>query len=522
MVLDNLLSTVASMAAGATGSIAGMVQTTFFLLIAIDFVAAILLNLGDTDHIKQLISKILRYGFWMWIIGNWGMLLNAVTNSLSAAGATMGGLDFGALQHPSQILDAGLQQAEPFYNYITSDQFTSMTGFFGSIGLWLMACFGGFAIWLAFAVLALQCFITYVEFYIASALVLVFIPFGVSKHTSFMAEKAIGAVISFGTKLMVLSAILGLSYPLIKASMYSFNGNPTWDGILGAIVGPWALTFLGWQAPAMAAGIMTGAPSLSAGTVAGAAMAGAAGGSAGVTAATGMAGSAGAAASAGFKGGSAVYGAAVGGTQKAAATSDLGAAAGAMKGMASFAGAKAKGMYQGATQGMRDSFSSAKETASGGSTSSGSGGSEASGGSGSAGGSAGGGGSANFKEGRTDSRSSSAGASDSTGGSSTGDNTVHGDGFTMSGGYSGASGGFKNTGFGSSGGHSSANGSAKQDNSKSSFKSGPAASAGSTGSSATSGGDNNRFKQFMAEAQRAIPPEGAPEGGMNAPIRNDD
>lgn len=509
MVLDNLLGMVAANASSAMGSISGLVQTTFFLLIAIDFVLVVLLNLGDTDHIKQLIGKIFRYGFFLWLIGNWGTLLNAVVDSLSTAGASMGGYSVAALQHPSQIINAGYQQAEPFYRYLTSEQFTSMTGFFGSIGLWLMACFGGFGIWLAFAILALQCFITYVEFYIASALVLVFIPWGVNKHTSFVAEKAIGAVISFGTKLMVLSAILGLSYPIVQASMYQFDGKPTWDGILGALVGPWAVTFLAWQAPSMAAGIMTGAPSLSAGTVAGAAMAGAAGGAAGATMLSGITRATGAAAGAGLKGASSLAGAAVGGAQRAAATSDLGAAAGAMKGMGNFAGAKAKGAYNGATQGMRDSYSSAKEAGFG-SASASSGSSDQ-----------GGGDAGNFKSG-------SAG-NGAAGQNSSNSNTVHGDGFTMSSG-SDSGGGVGNGGSGSrfsSGNNDSSTasnagqkssgfaGAQKKDSSGSDNWS----SNNSTGSS---GGYGGRFDKFMSEAQRAIPPEGAPEGGMSAPIRSDD
>lgn len=507
MVLDNLLGIVASSASSAMGSISGMIQTTFFLLIAIDFVMAILLNLGDTDHIKQLIGKIFKYGFFLWLIGHWGMLLDVVIDSLSEAGSTMGGLNFGALRHPSRILDTGLAQAEPYFDYITSEQFTSMTGFFGSMGLWLLGLFGGLGIWLAFAVLALQCFITYVEFYIASALVLVFIPWGVNKHTSFVAEKAIGAVISFGTKLMVLSAILGLSYPLMESSMYQFDGNPTWDGILGASVGPWALTFLAWQAPSMAAGIMTGAPSLSAGTVAGAAMAGAAGGAAGSTMASGIAHATGAAAGAGLRGASSLAGAAVGGAQKAAATSDLGAAAGTVKGMGNFAGAKAKGAYNSATQGIRDSYGSAKEAGFGRSSSSG--GSSAQGG----------GDTGNFNTGSAE--------NGAAGQNSSNNNTVHGDGFTMSSG-SDSGGGTGNSGSrfsnGSNDPSTASNAGQKPSGfagaqNKSSSGSADWSSKSSTGSS---GGYGGRFDKFMSEAQRSIPPEGAPEGGMSAPIRSDD
>lgn len=513
MVLDNLLGIVASNASAAMGSISGLVQTTFFLIITIDFVLAILLNLGDTDHIKQLIGKIFRYGFFLWLIGNWGVLLDAVVDSLSEAGSSMGGYNVSALRRPSLILETGMTMAEPFFDYITSEQFTSMTGFFGSMGLWLLGLFGGCGIWLAFAILALQCFITYVEFYIASALVLVFIPWGVNKHTSFVAEKAIGAVISFGTKLMVLSAILGLSYPLMKASMYQFDGNPTWDGILGALVGPWAVTFLAWQAPSMAAGIMTGAPSLSAGTVAGAAMAGAAGGAAGATMLSGITHATGAAAGAGLKGASSLAGAAVGGAQRAAATSDLGAAAGAMKGMGNFAGAKAKSAYNSATQGMRASYGSAKEAGFGSSSAS-------SGSSDQGGGDAG-----NFKSGSA----GNGAAGQNSSNSNTDGNTVHGDGFTMSSG-SDSGGGIGNGGSGSrfSSGSNDSSTASNAGQKPSGFagaqnkSSSGAADWSSNNSTGSGGGYGGRFDKFMSEAQRAIPPEGAPEGGMSAPIRSDD
>ena len=57
---------------------------------------------------------------------------------------------------------------------------------------------------LAFFMLAIQVFITYLEFYLVAALSLILVPFGVFKHTAFIAERAFGSVVSFGVKLMVL------------------------------------------------------------------------------------------------------------------------------------------------------------------------------------------------------------------------------------------------------------------------------------------------------------------------------
>ena len=51
-------------------------------------------------------------------------------------------------------------------------------------------------------------FITVLEFYIGAVLALILVPFGVNRHTAFMAERAFGLVIAFGTKLMVLGFII--------------------------------------------------------------------------------------------------------------------------------------------------------------------------------------------------------------------------------------------------------------------------------------------------------------------------
>lgn len=51
---------------------------------------------------------------------------------------------------------------------------------------------------LAYVLLGIQVVLTYVEFYLMCALFTVFVPFGVTKWTSFLAEKAIGGVIAYG------------------------------------------------------------------------------------------------------------------------------------------------------------------------------------------------------------------------------------------------------------------------------------------------------------------------------------
>jgi hypothetical protein len=62
---------------------------------------------------------------------------------------------------------------------------------------------------LSFVIIAIQVFITYLEFYILAALAIVFLPFGANIHTRFLADKVIPAIMGAGAKLMVMA--LGLT-----------------------------------------------------------------------------------------------------------------------------------------------------------------------------------------------------------------------------------------------------------------------------------------------------------------------
>lgn len=268
-ILDTILLTISNACAG-NGTIQGYATSLFGILITIDFVISILLNLlsfgGGQNFIGQVITKILSYGFWLWIIQSWGTLCNAVVNSLTEAGTSFGALEADVLKHPSTLIDIGIEKSFPLWDYITKQ--TTMTGIIGSLGIYLLAFLGAVGIFLGFAMIAFQVFITFIEFYIASALMLLFIPFATNKYTERFAQNCIGGVFSTGVKLMFMGAIISLSGPMMSAIQTNFDTAPTWENIAGVAIVPWAIAFLAWQAPSMAAGFMSGGPALSAATLA--------------------------------------------------------------------------------------------------------------------------------------------------------------------------------------------------------------------------------------------------------------
>ena len=493
-VLDSILGQVASVTTGSMGSLTGMAKSLFGILIVIDLILAVLLNLGETDNVKLIIRKVLAYGFWIWIITNWGMLINVLVDSLSEAGSAVGGVSAGVLMHPSQLIDRGLYIAKPYYIYAQSQNFTQIMA---APLNWLMAILGYCGIVLAFGIMALQVFITYVEFYISSALLLIFIPWGSLKYTSFMAEKAMGAVISYGTKLMVLGALYGLSSSIFNSMSVSLSSEPDPASVLGAMVAPFALSLLSWQAPAMAAGLMTGAPSLTAGTAIGGAMAGAAGVAAGMGAASGLAGGAAAGAGSATRAAASAFGAAAAGASGIGL--DTSPAAGAAKGLGNLAVSAASGAFQNATSGVKSAFAAGSEVGGGSSSS--------------------------------DSNSSglggSSGASQYDGfskASSSGDSGSSNSGSPSSGGTSnsGTSTGSNTTGFAGTGSTNNSGSSSSNNSNKSGYQSAYGNTTDSQATSSSGRGYNSSFKDALNKSQEAIQPDETPQGGFEVPLPKDD
>lgn len=531
-ILDTMLATIAGYTTGSSGTITGYATSLYGILILLDFILAVLLNIGETDHIKQLVRKVLFYGFWIWIIREWGTLCDALLDSLMITGTSIGGVDASVLRTPSALIDKGFIVANPYWEYAQNMDWLDITA---SPLTFLMAIIGYAGVVLAFGILALQIFITYVEFYIASALLLIFIPWGSFKYTSFVAEKAIGAVISYGTKLMMLGAVYGLSSSIINSFTIDLaGGQPEPISVFTSMLGPFALCLLCWQAPGMAAGLMTGAPTLSAGTAAGTAVAGFAGAAAGGSAGAGIGSMAMSTGSSAARAGAALAGAATAGST--AGGPGAGGAAGAMSGAAGFAASAFKSAASNATQGVRGAFASgqASVAASGGSSSGSSAGGAVSG-SGGAGGSAAGSSGASTSAsgsgstGSSAASSSAAGAAQSMGagssagaGSSTGG--ASGSAQTASAFASNASGSTKSAAaqgntssnaFSSSGNSSAGGSSAKT---ASSFAAGEASGGSSTSSHASA---SAAFQKAIDETKQAVPPEASPQGGFSVPLPKD-
>jgi len=214
--------------------------------------------LGGLDNLAGIMKKLLYLMIWLWIVQNFPMLADAFVRSLVMAGQMASGGSGGNIFNPSNILRIGFNTTAPLVQEMS--QMNMLIDFTNAI---IMAV-SYVMIMLAYLLISWQIFYAVLEFYLISALVGLFLPFGFVEQTKFLAEKAVGAVISSGIKLMVLAFIVAIIEPVLAT--LSFSGNLTLTEIWSILLTVGALAFLCWNAPGVAAGLMAGSPSLTAGT----------------------------------------------------------------------------------------------------------------------------------------------------------------------------------------------------------------------------------------------------------------
>ncbi len=162
-----------------------------------------------------------------------------------------------------------------------------------------MLLFAWVLVILSFFILAIQLFVTLIEFKLTTLAGFVLIPFGLFGKTAFLAERVLGNVISSGVKVLVLAVIVGIGSTLFSEFTAGFaGGQPTIEDALAIVLAATSLLGLGIFGPGIANGIVSGGPQLSAGAAVGTGLAAggvvAAGYGAARLAAGGLAGAAGA------------------------------------------------------------------------------------------------------------------------------------------------------------------------------------------------------------------------------------
>jgi type IV secretion system protein TrbL len=127
---------------------------------------------------------------------------------------------------------------------------------------------------LSFFILAIQLFVTLIEFKLTTLAGFVLIPFGLFGQTAFLAERVLGNVVSSGVKILVLAVVIGIGSTLFSEFTSGFGGNqPTVEDAMAIVLAALSLLGLGIFGPGIANGLIAGGPQLGAGSAVGTAVA---------------------------------------------------------------------------------------------------------------------------------------------------------------------------------------------------------------------------------------------------------
>jgi type IV secretion system protein TrbL len=271
-VIDRFLEVFTSYIDSGFGLLGGEVAFIASTLIVIDVTLAALFWAwgADEDIIARLVKKTIFVGIFAYLIGNWNSLAQIVFDSFAGLGLMASGTGFSVadLMRPGRVAQTGLDAGRPLLESISD-----LMGYWSFFENFIqIACllFAWALVLLAFFILAVQLFVTLIEFKLTTLAGFVLIPFGLFSQSAFMAERVLGNVISSGIKVLVLAVIIGIGSTLFGEFTSGFGGEePTIDDAMAIVLAALSLLGLGIFGPGIANGIVSGGPQLGAGTAVG-------------------------------------------------------------------------------------------------------------------------------------------------------------------------------------------------------------------------------------------------------------
>ncbi|WP_298670850.1 P-type conjugative transfer protein TrbL [uncultured Sphingomonas sp.] len=271
-VIDHFLEVFTRYIDGGFGLLGGEVGFIATTLIVIDVtLAALFWSWGaDDDIMAKLVKKTLFVGVFAYLISNWNNLARIVFESFAGLGLKASGTGFAVsdLMRPGKVAQTGLDAGRPLL-----DSISNLMGYWSFFENFIqIACmfFAWALVLLAFFILAIQLFITLIEFKLTTLAGFVLIPFGLFGKSAFMAERVLGNVISSGIKVLVLAVIIGIGSTLFAEFTSGFGGNtPSIDDAMAIVLAALSLLGLGIFGPGIANGLISGGPQLGAGAAIG-------------------------------------------------------------------------------------------------------------------------------------------------------------------------------------------------------------------------------------------------------------
>lgn len=266
-IIDRFTETFSRYIDSGFGLLAGDVAFLTSVLVAIDItLAGLFWALAGEDNVPaQLIKKVLHVGFFALLLSNFRELADIVFQSFAGLGLKASGTSLTAadLMRPGFVASTGYTASKPLLE--KAGELMGFTTFFSNFATIAVLMLAWAIVLLSFFVLSVQLFIAIIEFKITVLAGFVLVPFALFGQTAFLAERVLGNVISSGIKLMVLAIVIGIGSNLF-GTLIRPSDEITLTQAASCILAAIAVFGLAVFVPAIAAGLISGAPQLGAGS----------------------------------------------------------------------------------------------------------------------------------------------------------------------------------------------------------------------------------------------------------------
>ena len=275
-VIDRFLDTFSRYIDSGFGLLQPEVAYLSSTLVAIDItLAGLFWAMAGEDVMPRLIKKVLYVGAFAFIIGNFNFLAGVIFKSFAGLGlkASAASISSDQLLQPGRLAQVGVQAGQPMLTEI--GKLAGFPNVFTNIDTVAVLFIAWIIVIVSFFVLAVQLFVSVLEFKLTTLAGFVLVPFALWGRTSFLAEKVLGNVVASGIKIMVLAVIVGIGTGLFSQFQTTEGTDPNISQALAIVLGSLSLLGLGIFGPGIATGLVSGAPQLGAGAAVGATAAGA-------------------------------------------------------------------------------------------------------------------------------------------------------------------------------------------------------------------------------------------------------
>ena len=262
-VMDRVLTAFTNLADAGIERISDEVMWLFFALTSIGFVWQHIRNMAtDKGHpLGLLFGQLMVIGFFVWILTQYTWITSQFYLSMIKLGLIAGGLegvDPASFGNPSSLMKMGMDVSKPLFDAI---------GVIGWVtGTNVIMVLSMIVVLASFFVMAFQVFVAILEFKLGVIWCYLCFAMATLKQTSFATEKALGYIFASGMKLFALATITSIGAPAIKAFL-TMGESPTYNEALSVAFGSLIIGLLTWYGPSKAAGVVSGGPSLGAGSL---------------------------------------------------------------------------------------------------------------------------------------------------------------------------------------------------------------------------------------------------------------